>query len=80
MSVSKHPAIRALLRQNDDGLTVHEIANRIDLRPDVIRRALGNMPDVYIDRWQAPAHREPPQAVWCAVVPPENCPPPRKQK
>jgi hypothetical protein len=80
MSVSKHPAIRTLLRQEDDGLTATEIANRISLRPDAVRRALTNMPDVYIDRWQAPVHREPPQAVWCAVVPPENCPPPRKQK
>ena len=78
MSASKHLEIRALLRQNDDGLTVNEIAKQLKLNSDSTRIALKNMPDTYIDRWH-PVANEPLHAVWCAIVPPENCPLPRKQ-
>jgi hypothetical protein len=72
---SSHPNIRRLLHQYHDGLTSTEIAERLELKPDTVRNALKDMPDTYIDRWKRVYH-EPPHAVWCAVVPPEDCPKP----
>jgi predicted Zn-ribbon and HTH transcriptional regulator len=72
-----HPKIRQLLRQYQDGLTAKEISERLEKRHDTIYAALQNMPDTYIDRWLEAQQQLPPQAVWCAVVPPENCPKPR---
>lgn len=75
MSRSKHPEIRALLRAHDDGMTVVQISTALGIKPVNARQALGDMPDVYIDRYLAPVRGQYP-AVWCAVVPPPNCPHP----
>jgi hypothetical protein len=72
---STHPSIRKLLHHYHDGLTSLEISERLELKPDSVRNALKDMPDTYIDRWH-PVANEPPHAVWCAVVPPEDCPRP----
>ena len=71
-----HPKIRQLLHQYQDGLTAKEISERLEKRHDTIYAALQNMPDTYIDRWLEAQQQLPPQAVWCAVVPPEDCPKP----
>jgi hypothetical protein len=75
MTRPRHPEIRKLLHQYHDGLTALDISERLEIKPDSVRNALQNMPDTYIDRWQVTYH-EPPSAVWCAVVPPEDCPKP----
>lgn len=75
MTRSKHPNIRALLRKHEDGLTVAQISGLLDLKPNSVRQALEDMPDVYIDRYLEPVRGQYP-AVWCAVVPPSNCPHP----
>jgi hypothetical protein len=67
--------VRALLHANPDGLTVAEILERIpSMYQAHLARILRAMPDSYIDRWvrgKTPgAHR----AVWCVIVPPEDCP------
>jgi hypothetical protein len=72
-----HPKIRQLLRQYQDGLTTKEISERLEKKHDTIYAALQNMPDTYIDRWLEAQQQLPPQAVWCAVIPPEDCPKPR---
>ena len=72
---SHHPAIRALLREYEDGLTVTQLVRRLVLAPDSIRNSLTNMPDAYIDRWEGPINGQY-AAVWCVVVPPDNCPKP----
>jgi hypothetical protein len=72
-----HPKIRQLLHLYQDGLTAKEISERLEKRHDTIYAALQNMPDTYIDRWLKAEKQLPPQAVWCAVVPPEDCPKPR---
>ena len=72
-----HPKIRQLLHQYQDGLTAKEISERLEKRHDTIYAALQNMPDTYIDRWLEAKQQLPPQAVWCAVIPPEDCPKPR---
>lgn len=76
MSKSRHPEIRALLRENEDGMTVDQLALILKVeKSNAVRTALKQMPDAYIDRWDRPglgAYA----AVWCVVVPPENCPKP----
>jgi len=75
---SRIKQVRDLLRQSSDGLTVKEIIKAI---PDVTRphlsRILNNMPDAYIDRWQSDKTKRWHRAVWCVVIPPENCPKPQ---
>jgi hypothetical protein len=77
MHKSNHHAIRMLLQQYHDGLTVADIAERLEKEPPPMRRALTEMPDAYIDRWIA--HRKQWTAVWCVIVAPENCPKPTKK-
>jgi hypothetical protein len=77
MSRSRHPEIRALLRANDDGMTVTQISAALGARLDSVRWSLYSMPDAYIDRWDGPIRGQY-AAVWCVVVPPENCPHPTK--
>jgi len=72
---SHHPAIRALLRESEDGLTVAQLERRLAITSDAIRNSLTTMPDAYIDRWENPKRGQY-MAVWCVVVPPENCPHP----
>jgi len=75
MSVSKHRVIRDTLHNEPDGLTVTEISKLTAIRQDTIRNALEDMPDTYIDRWIT-NYREPPSAVWIAIIPPLDCPKP----
>ena len=78
MHKSNHHAIRMALHKYHDGLTVTEIAERIEKPRDSIHRSLTEMPDAYIDRWVSnKEHKKQWAAVWCVVVPPENCPKPK---
>ena len=72
-------SIRELLRSNPDGMDVGTIANYLDREPHNIGVRLREMPDAYIDRW---VRRRgcPPTAIWCVVVPTENCPKPTSLK
>jgi hypothetical protein len=79
MISTNHPCIRRLLHQYHDGLTSIQIAERLDRKRDTVYRALRDMPDTYIDRWTIAKIRQPSEAVWCAVVPPEDCPKPTKK-
>ena len=75
MRKSNHHAIRMALQKYPDGLTAYEIVERIEGHHSSVRRSLLSMPDAYIDRWTASRNSEW-TAVWCVVVPPENCPEP----
>ena len=75
MHKSNHHAIRMLLQQYHDGLTNSELAERLEKDASHTKRALLGMPDVYIDRWAS--RRKQWAAVWCVVVPPQNCPKPK---
>lgn len=70
-------AVRATLRQHSDGLTLTEIAQHSGVEYRKVHRAIAKMPDTYIDRWCEPEGPVRYQAVWCAVVPPPNCPHPK---
>ena len=80
MRKSNHQNIRAVLREQTDGLTVAQLVLQLrlmvkDVNEESIRSSLVSMPDAYIDRWEGP-NRGQYAAVWCVVVPPENCPKP----
>jgi len=74
MHKSNHHSIRMLLQQYHDGLTVSEITERLEKDRASINNALKCMPDSYIDRWTE--RRKQWAAVWCVIVPPQNCPKP----
>lgn len=76
MKKSNHMAIRALLRDCEDGMTPGQICRALGRGRDhsVITRSLSTMPDAYIDRWTRVRGQY--GAVWCVVVPPANCPRP----
>lgn len=67
--------IRAALRDNPDGLTATALARLLEKDENNVRRYIRKMPDAYIDRWEGP-HRGQYTAVWCVVIPPDNCPHP----
>ena len=67
--------IRQLLREHPDGLTTKAIAERVGTNEEAARKRLHEMPDTYIDRWDGP-RRGQYAAVWCVVIPPDNCPHP----
>lgn len=70
--------IRQLLRDNPDGLDIKTIAERVDRQESTVRMLLKNMPDTYIDRWDGPTRGQY-TAIWCVVVPPDNCPHPTRK-
>ena len=75
MRKSNDHAVRMLLQKYSDGLTVSDIAERVEKSTTSSRRALLGMPDAYIDRWTS--RRKQWAAVWCVVVPPDDCPKPK---
>lgn len=77
MRKSNHHAVRMVLQKYPDGLPVADIAEQLEKSTTSSRRALLGMPDAYIDRWIA--HRKQWVAVWCVVVPPEDCPKPSEK-
>lgn len=70
--------IRQLLRDHPDGLDIKTITERVDRLESTVRMLLKNMPDTYIDRWEGP-RRGQYVAIWCVVVPPDNCPHPTRK-
>lgn len=74
----RRQALRDALRAHPEGLTIPTLAvfvPRVDDR--VLYHDLTVMPDTYIDRWiKNPGRGAHYLAVWCAVVPPPDCPHP----
>ena len=71
--------IREILRDEEDGCTIAELADRLDAKKMSIAAAVTRMPDTYIDRWTEAGQQRPYEAIWCVVVPPENCPKPERK-
>lgn len=67
--------IRALLRAHSDGLTLEQIVWAVKRDKANVKKNVRAMPDAYIDRWEAVPRRQY-AAVWCVVVPPDDCPRP----
>ena len=79
MRKSSQTAVRALLREHSDGLTVTELSEKTGVHVNSIQRCVKEMPDAYIDRWDTKSRGRYLSAVWCVVVPPENCPKPNRK-
>ena len=77
--ISHHPKIREMLREHEDGMTINWLAEFLELKPDYVRGALEGMPDAYIDRWTKAPKGKTYEAIWCVIVPPENCPRPTRK-
>jgi len=74
---SRITQVRQFLRENPDGLTTHQLEELTQTDRTHLSRILNKMmPDAYIDRWVAVKGKRWVRAVWCVVVPPENCPRP----
>jgi hypothetical protein len=67
--------IRALLRAHSDGMTLEQVVWAVKRDKANVKKTIRAMPDAYIDRWEA-VPRKQYAAVWCVVVPPEDCPRP----
>mgnify|MGYP003632705186 FL=1 len=67
--------IRALLRAHSDGMTIEQVVWAVKRDKANVKKTIRAMPDAYIDRWEA-VPRKQYAAVWCVVVPPEDCPRP----
>jgi len=80
MKKSNQTPLRAMLRLYTDGLTTAQLAHITGLDVNGVARSLKAMPDVYIDRWETSQRGRYISAVWCVVVPPENCPKPEREK
>jgi len=74
---SNQTRFRELLRLHPDGLTVSELSEMAGTRTDATLASLKCMPDAYIDRWQLARGKD--AGVWCVVVPPANCPKPKRK-
>jgi DNA-binding transcriptional regulator GbsR (MarR family) len=68
-------SIRVTLREIPDGMTLEELSELLNRQKSNVRKVLKAMPDVYIDRCEV-APRGQYKAVWCAVIPPTDCPRP----
>ena len=79
MRTNSTQSLRTLLRASPDGLDVGTIANTLEREPSNIRKLLAGMPDAYIDRWVR-QRGNPPNAIWCVIVPPDNCPRPDNKR
>ena len=75
MTMAVIKSVRVALRGIPDGMTLEELADLLNRPRTNVRKVLKAMPDVYIDRWEA-APRGQYKAVWCAVIPPTDCPRP----
>jgi hypothetical protein len=71
--------IREILREEEEGCTIAELSDRLHANKNSIASALERMPDAYIDRWTEAGQGRPYEGIWCAVIPPENCPYPTKK-
>jgi hypothetical protein len=75
MKLSLIKSVRVTLRGIPDGITLEDLSELLGRSKYNVRKVLKNMPDVYIDRWEV-APRGQYKAVWCAVIPPNDCPRP----
>lgn len=76
MSKSRHPELREILLQHEEGLMASEIAKYANMQPDNVTQSIKTMPDVYIDRWTKPKKGVKYVPVYIAIKIPENCPAP----
>jgi len=77
---SYNKVVRAALREYPDGLTAAQINSITKAPQGTIRNVLKAMPDAYIDRWSNRGTQKYISAVWCVVIPPDDCPKPTTRR
>lgn len=70
MKFSRHQAIRELLLESEDGLTIQEIADKLGTGYKSIQKTIKLIWGVYIDRWAVPKRGQFAAVYMCVVVPP----------
>ena len=79
MRLNLHKKIREILKEEEEGCTVADLADRLHAIKSSVLSAVERMPDTYIDRWTEAGQGRPYEGIWCIVTPPENCPRPTRQ-
>ena len=70
--------IRPILIQYEEGLTARHLAALLGIPADAVKRSLGTMDDVYIDRWTQHTEGGKYVPVYVKVDVPEDCPSPEE--
>jgi hypothetical protein len=78
MKRSRHQDIRNALSVSEDGLTLLELAVKLDSNYKAIQKAIKNVWGVYIDRWAVPKRGQFAAVYMCADVP-SNAPHPTER-
>jgi hypothetical protein len=78
MTANRQQAIRALLQDSDDGMTVDEIATALKINVPNLYTQMPKVFGVYIDRW-LPPKRGQYVAVYMCIDTPEDAPHPRSE-
>jgi hypothetical protein len=69
MKFSRHQAIREALLESEDGLTLVQLAERLDCSPKTLGKTVKNIYGVYIDRWTVPKRGQFAAVYMCVEVP-----------
>ena len=69
MKFSRHQAIREALLESEDGLTLHQLAERFDCNYKTLSKTIKNVWGVYIDRWAVPKRGQFAAVYMCVPVP-----------
>ena len=69
MKASRHQAIRELLLESEDGMTIQEIADKMGFGYKSIQKTIKLIWGVYIDRWTVPKRGQFAAVYMCVPVP-----------
>jgi biotin operon repressor len=70
MKFSRHQAIREVLLESEDGMTIQEIADKLGCGYKSIQKTIKVIWGVYIDRWAVPKRGQFAAVYMCVEVPP----------
>jgi hypothetical protein len=69
MKFSRHQAIREVLLESEDGMTIQQIADKLDCGYKSIQKTIKVIWGVYIDRWAVPKRGQFAAVYMCVEVP-----------
>jgi len=78
VKLSRHQAIRDLLLDSEDGLTIKQIAEHFGAGTKTIQKTMKAIWGIYIDRWTVPKRGQF-AAVYMCIEIPENAPHPTER-
>ena len=69
MKFSRHQAIREVLLESEDGMTVQQVADKLNCGYKSIQKTMKLIWGVYIDRWAVPKRGQYAAVYMCVPVP-----------